>query len=122
MAKFVYYNRNPNGTSENDCVTRAISLATNERYSTIRRKLFHSARLLNCEKLNVCCYYFLIESVFKGVPVNCTGLTVAEVADAYPNARLLVRIEGHLTCVIRNVCYDIWNCLDKDADLAWRLD
>ena len=122
MARFVYYNREPSGDNENDCVTRAISLATNERYSTIRRKLFHSARLLNCEKLNVCCYSFLIEDVFGCKPVYCKGLTVAQFADLNPQGTYLVRIEGHLTCVISNVCYDTWNCLDKEADIAWRVD
>ena len=122
MARFVYYNREPSGDKENDCVTRAISLATQISYPIIRRKLFHSSRLLQCEKLNVCCYSFLIEDVFGCKPVYCKGLTVAQFADLNPQGTYLVRIEGHLTCVIDNVCYDIWNCLDKEADIAWRVD
>lgn len=122
MARFVYYNREPSGDKENDCVTRAISLGTQISYPIIRRKLFHSSRLLQCEKLNVCCYSFLIEDVFKCEPVYCKGLTVAEFADLHPQGTYLIRIDGHLTCVIDNVCYDIWNCLDKEADIAWRVD
>lgn len=53
MAKYVYYNRNPDGKMQDDCVTRAISLATNLPYDKIRRKLFHTAKLLNCSKLCV---------------------------------------------------------------------
>lgn len=122
MARFVYYNREPSGDKENDCVTRAISLATGLPYKTIRKKLFHSSRLLACEKLNVCCYSFLIENVFNCEPILCRNLSVREFADKNPYGTYLVRIKGHLTCIIDNVCYDIWNCLDKEADIAWRVD
>ena len=35
MAKYVYYNMNPDGNKENDCVTRALSLALNVDYTEI---------------------------------------------------------------------------------------
>ena len=109
MAKFVYYNREPNGETQNDCVTRAISLATNLPYSTIRKKLYHTAELLECEKLCVSCYKFLIEDVFKCKRVDCDGLYPAEFADLHPKGTYLLRMNGHIVCCIDNCIYDIFD-------------
>ena len=122
MASFRYYNRNDDKIQTNDCVTRAISLASNLDYSTIRKKLRSTASLLDCES-SLCptCYGFLIQQVLGGTPKNCEGMTVGEFADKHPLGIYLIRISGHLTCVIDTVCYDIWDCLDRECDLAWQL-
>ena len=39
MARYKFLNINPLGKKEQDCVCRAISLALNENYYTIKRKL-----------------------------------------------------------------------------------
>lgn len=123
MAKFKYYNLNPNGEKVSDCVTRAIALSSNLSYSTIRKKLRHTARLLDCESsLCVTCYSFLIQQVIGGIPKNCMGLTVGEFADLHPNGTYLIRIKGHLTCVKEpSTVWDIWDCRDKMCDLAWEI-
>lgn len=121
MSMFRYWNVNPQGERHNDCVTRAISLASGNPYKIIRKKLFHTAKLLDCEKLCNTCYSFLIQEVLGGVPKNCDGMSVGEFADNYPKGTYLIRIKGHLTTVINNTCYDIWNCLDQECDMAWQL-
>lgn len=122
MAKFRYLNLNPNGEKVSDCVTRAISLASNLSYSTIRRKLRSTSQLLDCESsLCVTCYSFLIQEVLGGIPRNCMGMTVGEFADLHPNGTYLIRIKGHLTCVKDGVLMDIWNCLSRECDLAWEI-
>lgn len=122
MAKFRYWNENPNGSKKEDCVTRAITLASGLSYPKVRKKLFHTARLLDCSKLCSTCYSFCIQEVLGGVPKNCDNMTVGEFADRNSQGVYLIRIKGHLTCVINGVCYDLWDCLDRECDLAWQLN
>lgn len=121
MARFVYYNRNDDKISRNDCVTRAISLCANLPYSTIRRKLRYTARLLGCEKLCVSCYEFLIREVLGGVPVNCESMTVNKFANLHPHGVFLLRMDGHITSLINNCVYDIFDCRKHLLTNAWKL-
>ena len=121
MAGFHDLNVNPDQTKRNDCVTRAISLATELPYSNIRRKLYHSAKLLKCDKLCPTCYSFCINQVLGGVPTNCEGMSVGEFADLHPDGTYLIRIVGHLTCIIDNTLYDIWDCRNRMCDMAWKI-
>ena len=118
---FVYYNRNPDGEKQSDCVTRAISLASGLPYREVRRKLYHSAKLLDCEKLCHTCYSFLIEQVLKFRPVNCDGMNVGEFADLHPYGVYLVRMAGHISTIIDGDCYDIWDCRDQNLTSAWKV-
>ena len=122
MAKFRYWNENPQGEHRNDCVTRAIKLVSGLPYSTIRKKLFHTKELLECDS-PYCptCYSFLVQEVLGGVPKNCDGMTVGQFADRHPKGTYLIRIKGHLTTLQDGVCYDLWNCLDRECDLAWQM-
>jgi hypothetical protein len=122
MANFKYLNVSPDNEQKNDCVTRAITLACGISYSEARKKLYHTSKLLDCEsKLCPTCYGFAIQQVLGGVPKNCEGMSVREFADRNPKGIYLIRIQGHLTCLIDGVCYDTWNCLDKICDIAWRV-
>lgn len=120
MARFIYLNINPDGNKESDCVTRAIALATQTDYVSIRKKLFHTAKLLNCEKLCQSCYSFLIQDVFKSTPVNCDNMTVNEFADLHPYGTYLVRMQGHISTIINGCVYDIWDCRDCLLTNAWK--
>lgn len=123
MASYRYYNLNPNHENVDDCVTRAITFATQGRYTyaQVRKKLYHTAKLLDCKKLCPTCYSFAIQEVLGGVPVHCEDMSVGNFADTHPTGTYLIRIKGHLTAVKDSVCYDTWNCLDRECDLAWRL-
>lgn len=123
MAKFVYYNRNPDGDKENDCVTRAISLACDLPYSKVRKMLYHTAKLLNCEKLCIMCYKFLIEDVLKCKRVNCDGMYPADFADLNPGGVYLLRMNGHICCLMHGAIYDIFDSryMDWLTD-AWKVN
>ena len=120
MAKFVYYNNNPYGKREEDCVVRAITLASGLPYEEVEHKLWLTAELYNCDRLCKFCYSNFIKHVLGYKEVNCDDLTVGEFADKHPIGIYLVRIEGHLTCIIDGICYDIWNCLDEICDTVWK--
>ena len=122
MAKFRYWNENPNGEKRNDCVTRAITFASGMEYPEVRKMLYHSARLLKCPKLCPTCYSFAIQEVLGGVPTNCNGMSVGEFADKHPKGTYLIRIEGHLTYIkAPATIYDIWDCRNKECSLAWEM-
>lgn len=123
MAAFRYYNRNDDPTiHRNDCVTRAISLASGLPYSEIRRKLRNTASLLDCEN-SLCptCYGFLIQEVLGGVLKDCNGITVEEFADRNPKGTYLLRINSHLTTLCDGTIYDTWDCRDRYCHIAWEV-
>lgn len=109
MAKFKYLNVNPDKLTISDCVTRAITLATNIPYDEVRKKLFHTAKLLDCSKLCVMCYKFLIEDVLKCKRVNCDNMYPAEFADEHPKGTYLLRMNGHIVCLVDGCIYDIFD-------------
>lgn len=121
MTRVVYYNQNPDGDRENDCVTRAISLASGMPYHVIRKKLFHISKLLNCEKLCVCCYRHLLDDVFKYRRVECYGDTVSEFANKHPEGTYLVRMGGHITTIIDGRIWDTFDCGNEFCTDAWRV-
>lgn len=120
MANFRYLNLNPNGERRNDCVTRAISLASGLSYSSVRKKLRCVALLFECPRICMSCYKHLIENVLYYKPMDCDGLTVGEFADKNPTGTYLVRMEQHISCIINNTVYDIFDCRDRLLTNAWQ--
>jgi hypothetical protein len=122
MAKFRYWNENPQGERHNDCVTRAITLASGLPYDEVRRKLFHTAKLLKCEsKLCPTCYSFLIQEVLGGVPKDCHNMTVEKFADLHPHGVYLVRMDGHLSAIVENCVFDTFDCRGHLLTNAWEI-
>ncbi len=119
MARFVYYNNNPYGDKEEDCVTRAITLATGIPYRQVARDLTQSADMCSCDRLYLGCYSNLLDKVYRLPRVNCKGMTVEEFADKNPYGIYLVRMNGHITCVISDIIFDIWDCRKEIVTNAW---
>lgn len=122
MARYRYLNLNPNGTKEEDCVTRAITFATGLPYKEVSKKLWLTADLYECDRLCKFCYSNFINHVLKYKEVNCDKLTIGEFANKHPYGTYLIRIEGHLTCIKDGIVYDIWDCRDEMCDTVWKAD
>lgn len=122
MSKFSYYNINPQGDRVSDCVTRAIALASGLDYQEVRDKLRYTAKLLNCDKLCVCCYRHLLDDVLKYQRVDCDGYSLGGFADKHPYGVYLVRMNGHISCLIDGTVYDIWDCRDEWLTDAWKVE
>ena len=116
---YSYYNRNPWQANEEDCVCRAISAALDISYVAVENLLDLTAYAYGCDKLCVCCYHNLLEDIFGMEPNDGRGRTVGEVAEAHPGRKLLIRIEGHLTCSMYGVIIDTWDCTGEIADCYW---
>lgn len=120
MSKFVYLNVNDSHMEEEDCVCRAIKLATGLPYHTVEMLLEMSAVYFGCDALNCDCYSRLLEEVFE-FPVKKARPyeTVEDIIDKYPNNTLLIRIDGHLTCAIDGYIYDLWNSDYRKVTKYW---
>ena len=103
-------------------MTRAITLASGLPYEEVREKLWLTASLFNCDRLCRFCYSRFLEDVLGFQQVDGDDMTVEEFADAHPKGTYLIRVPNHLTCIIDNSCYDIWNCLDEFITEVWRVD
>lgn len=121
MANFRYFNVSPNGEHKNDCVTRAISLASGMPYAETRKKLRSVATLFDCERICMSCYKHLIENVLYCKPLDCDGMTVEEFADMHPYGVYLVRMNQHISCIIDNTIYDIFDCREHLLTNAWKV-
>ena len=123
---FVYYNINPYGLREEDCVCRAITLACELTlgldYEDIQNKLYYTSQLLECEELCVCCYKFLLDKVFEFPRIDCGGSTVGEFAEKNPKGIFIVRMAGHLSIIVRGNVHDIWNCSDRVITHCWQVE
>ena len=123
MADYVYLNVNPDKLTVSDCVTRAITLTTGLPYPKVRKMLYHTAKLLGCEKLCVMCYKFLIEDVLKCRRVNCDGMYPDNFAELHDDGTYLLRMNGHICSCIRGKIYDIFDSRYYDfLTDAWRVD
>ena len=65
-------------------------------------------------------HHNLLENILCYKPHECRRtFTVGEVATMFPHSKVLIRIDGHLTCSVYGVVGDIWNCTDKLVDVYW---
>lgn len=122
MARYEFLNLNPLNEIEEDCVCRAISLALQEDYYLIQRKLELIGELFECEFLCECCYKKLLDSVYDLKRVeDLKGIKIRDFVDNNPYGTYLIRIENHLTAVIDGTLYDLWDCLDEKIDILWKV-
>lgn len=120
MTNFFYHNVNPDKSIEEDCVTRAISLASKIPYKAVTKLLNTTAEENNCDKLCVCCYRFLLEDTLGYRLMFPKGYKrVKDIAEEYNNNTIIVRINGHLTACVYGVCVDIWDCTEEEVDCFW---
>lgn len=116
--KYQYLNVEPNHERLQDCVIRAITLATAIPYDDVVEMLYINGNENNCDEICLSCYEKLLDD-FGYIKRNANGLRVGEISFLYPHKVLLIRMEGHLTCSIDGCIYDIWNCTKEVADCYW---
>ena len=119
MNTYKFYNRNPYNDTVEDCVGRAISTATGLNYYAVNNLLELTATNHSCDKLCVCCYHKLLEDILMYDCYTGNGYTVAQLASMYPRDKIIVRIEGHLTTIIKGTILDIWDCSNEYVDCYW---
>lgn len=79
-----------------------------------------SARDNGCECLTLECYSHLLTDVF-GLPIRyCKNLEkVGEISKMFPNNKVLIRMEGHLSVSVNSIIYDLFDCRNHFATCYW---
>lgn len=120
--RYDFYNVNPLGKREEDCVTRAISGALNENYYVVKNKLELVGALFECEFLCECCYRFLLDYYYNLTRIEAfKGMSIQEFLNKFDNGTYIIRVDGHLTFAENGVLKDIWNCSDEIIDVIWKV-
>ena len=115
-----YYNKNPDLRHEEDCVCRAISTALEISYRAAEGLTKMAATAEECDTLCVCCYHHLLEDGFGLEPrYDYFQHTVGEIAERYHDRKIIIRVEGHLTCAAYGDVLDIWDCSGELVDRYW---
>lgn len=95
---YTYYNANSQGRFVNDCVVRAIAVATNktwdETYDTLSRLAKRNGILLD----DVDFVDPLLDCRYSRVPFR-RGVTVGDFVASAPTGTYLITMRGHITVV-----------------------
>lgn len=119
---FIFLNVNPLGLKEQDCVIRAISLATGVEYQEVIDLLVKTGYSQSCESLCVCCYSYLLNDYFKFKKIEVKNQTAKDLAKIHPYGIYLIRMDGHLSTLINGKVYDIWDCSNEIITDCWKVD
>ena len=124
---YIEVNVNPKGIRANDCVIRAISLASGIDYSDVHWGLCNLAsdmcRMPNEKKV----YEKYLENIGfikQKMPKHEDGTKysvkeLAEGLDEIYEGSAIVTIANHMTCVANGNIYDTWNCGRKKVGNFW---
>lgn len=121
---WVYKNKNPLGRQVNDCVIRAISLAEgrswDDVYSELSKKAQEEGTLID----DVNFVEFYLNDRYKKMCYKKKGLKISlnDFARQFNRGVYLVTMQGHITCVINGIIYDIWDCGLKEIWCAWKVE
>lgn len=122
---FKEYNRHPKGLKTTDCVVRAISTALDIDYLECRRNLNQTRKELgfgSYKDTKFLYKYFegyprLIFKAIKGEPrIKGTDFT-----ELHPKGTFIIKMAGHITCMIDGVILDTWDCSYRSVYTAWKV-
>lgn len=105
------------GRDAGDCVTRAITIATEQDYKEVYNDMALGMKKLKGKKtardgVSKKVYHsYLIKNGFEWVPTMTigSGCKVHLCASELPEGTLVVRVSKHLTCVMNGVIHDTYN-------------
>lgn len=120
---YEFYNVNPLGKIEEDCVCRAISGALNENYYSVQSKLQLIGALFECEFLCENCYRYLLDYYYGLKRIeNFKGMKIHEFAEMFNQGTFIIRVDGHLTFIQNGVLKDTWDSSNETVDVVWRVN
>ena len=120
--RYEFKNITPSGEILPNCVNRAISLATGVDYHKVEEKLELVSALLECSKLCVCCYEFLLNEVFRLKELEDKEISIKDFAENHKEGIYLLRVDGHISCLMDNVLYDLFDCSDEIITKCWKVE
>lgn len=121
---YVHANPNPNGIYVEDCVIRAISIATNRSWDEIAIYLFLQAFIMkNMPSVNKVWGTLLTSIGFRQyqLPNTCPDCyTIRDFCEDNPFGVFILATGSHVVAVIDGDYYDAWDSGDELPTSVWR--
>ena len=114
---YQFYNENPLGKFENDCVIRSLSCATRRSWDEVYDELSDLAQLNGTmmDDRNFVTWY--LDSKYRRL--LDLPLTVGEIAEKYRNNIILCTMNGHICCLKYGIVYDTFDPRNRYVENAW---
>lgn len=116
---YKYYNANPLGKIQSDCVIRAISTVEGKTWDETYEELSDIAQEQGILLDDVNFVEPLLDSKYKRVCHK--NKTVGEFAYENPYKKYLITMPGHITACIYGVIYDTFDCRNRKMWCAWEV-
>ena len=113
---YEYYNENPIGALEDDCVVRALSCATNRSWDEIYDELSNLAQYNRTMMDNKNFVRWYLDTHFTRI--SNPPYKVKDVAEKYKNNIVLCTMNGHITC-IKGKIYDTFDPSNRIVEDVW---
>ncbi len=112
-----YYNANPLGLYEDDCVIRAISCALDKSWNSVYDELSDLAQAKGTllDKKDFVRGY--LNYNFKRI--DYPPYKVYQVAQKYKNNIVLCTMRGHIVCIKYGIIYDTFDPSDRVVEDVW---
>lgn len=123
-ALYAFTNPHPKSIkSHDDCVYRAISIATGKDWLTVYDELTALGRELLAPPNGKLTYATYLDRIADRLEVKTAGKrpTGKSIARLDPSKTYVVRMANHLACIKDGKIRDTWNCGDKSAYIVWEL-
>lgn len=121
---YVHANPNPNGAYVEDCVIRAISIATDRSWDETAIYLFLQAFVMkNMPSVNKVWGTFLSSIGFRRYPLPNTCpdcYTIRDFCEDNPFGVFILATGSHVVAVINGDYYDAWDSGDELPTSVWR--
>lgn len=121
---YVHLNPNPNGAYVEDCVIRAIAIATNRSWDEVAIYLFLQAFIMkNMPSVNKVWGTYLTSIGFRQyqLPNTCPDCyTVRDFCMDNPYGIFILATGSHVIAVIDGNYYDAWDSGDELLTSVWR--
>lgn len=121
---YVHANPNPNGAYVEDCVIRAISIATDRSWDETAIYLFLQAFIMkNMPSVNKVWGTFLSSIGFRQyqLPNTCPDCyTIRDFCEDNPFGVFILATGSHVVAVINGDYYDAWDSGDELPTSVWR--
>ena len=121
---YVHANPNPNGAYVEDCVIRAIAIATNKTWDEIAIHLFLQAFIMkNMPSVNKVWGSYLRSLSFKQYPLENTCpdcYTIRDFCADNPIGVFILATGSHVVAAINGDYYDTWDSGDELPTSVWR--
>ena len=116
---YKFYNANSHGNFVNDCVVRAISLVECKRWADTHKELSNLAQQQGILLDDVEFVERYLDDKYQRIKHK--SKFIGELCEEFPDKRLLVTMNGHITAIINGILYDTFDCRDRIIWDVWEV-